>query len=81
MTTIYSISGDELYTSTKDTMKEAVEEAVAGGANLIGANLEEADLIGANLEVADLKGANLTGVYLEGANLEVAKIWMKEVKE
>ena len=39
------------------SVKEAVESAVKGGANLEGANLEGANLEGANLYGADLEGA------------------------
>jgi len=61
---IKTFGGSVLFSSTKTTIKEAVEEAVSGGAYLGGANLEDADLGG-----ADLGGADLGGAYLEDANL------------
>ena len=54
--------GEALFISTKDNLKEAVEEAVDGEANL-----READLREANLGGADLWGANLRGAELENA--------------
>jgi uncharacterized protein YjbI with pentapeptide repeats len=72
------------YTKENNTIKDTIEEAVRGGANLEGANLRganleganliDANLIGANLEGANLIdanliGANLRGAYLRGANL------------
>ena len=62
-------SGNVLFTSTKDNIKDAVLEAIEGeanlrGANLYGANLYGADLYGANLREADLYGANLYGADL-----------------
>ena len=84
---IKTFGGSVLFSSTKTTIKEAVEEAVSGGANLRGANLRGADLRGANLRDADLRdadlrdanlrgadlgGANLRGAYLGGANLRGA---------
>jgi len=73
---IFNISRDIIYTSTKDTLKEAVEEAVNEGANLRGANLEGADLKGADLEGANLKGANLWRTNLREANL-----WRTNLRE
>ena len=64
---IYKTNGDVLYTSDKDNLRDAVIEAVEGGADLRGANLWGADLEGANLEGADLEGANLEGADLWGA--------------
>ena len=55
-------TGDIIFSSTKDTMKEAVEEAVESGASL-----READLSGANLFGADLSGANLFGAEMQNA--------------
>ena len=59
---------------TQNTMKFAIEKAVAEKANLRGAYLRGADLSGAYLRGADLVGANLVdanlgGAYLGGANL------------
>ena len=76
---IKTFGGSVLFSSTKTTIKEAVEEAVSGGAYLGGANLRGADLRGANLRDADLRGAdlrdaNLRGAYLEDAYLEDADL-------
>ena len=60
--------------STKETIKEAVEEAVSLDANLKGANLECANLKDANLECANLEYANLKGANLKGANLKDANL-------
>ena len=62
-----------------ETMKEAVEKAVADGAtlsraNLYGANLYGATLYGANLSRATLSGANLSRANLDGANLSRATL-------
>ena len=59
---------------TQNTMKFAIEKAVAekadlGGADLGDANLGDANLGGADLGGADLRGAYLRGAYLGGANL------------
>ena len=69
---IKTFGGSVLFSSTKTTIKEAVEEAVSGGAYLGGANLEDADLGG-----ADLGGANLGGADLGGADLGGAKFYGK----
>jgi hypothetical protein len=69
---------DVLYSSAKGkTLRDAIIEVVASGANLIsanlnGANLSGANLNGANLSGANLSGANLNGAYLNGANLNGA---------
>ena len=67
-------TGDILFSSTKETIREAVIEAVAKGANLKGANLKGAYLEGAYLKYTDLKGANLKGANLEGADLKGADL-------
>ena len=61
-----------LFESEKTTLKEAVEEAVGEGANLGGADLEDADLGGAYLRGADLRGAYLGGADLRDADLRGA---------
>ena len=71
---IKSISGSVLYTSSKTTIKEALEEAVQGGANLRRSDLSEADLRGADLSEADLSGANLRRSDLRGADLSEADL-------
>ncbi|MFY3175958.1 pentapeptide repeat-containing protein [Achromobacter xylosoxidans] len=52
----------------------ALEQAVAGGADLGDANLRGADLGGAYLRGADLGDANLRGAYLRGADLGGANL-------
>jgi hypothetical protein len=64
-------TGNVIFTSTKTTFKEAVEE---GKANLSGADLRGADLYGANLYGADLYGADLSGADLYGADLSEAEL-------
>ena len=54
-------TGDVVFSSTKTTMREAVEEAVKEHANLEGANLKHANLEHADLKHADLKHADLKG--------------------
>ena len=68
-TEILTKSGGVLYSSDKETIKEAVVEAVSNGADLYEANLREADLRGANLIGANLNGANLIGADLCEADL------------
>ena len=65
---IVSITGKLLYNSEKESIKDAIVDALESGAFLKGANLK-----GTNLEGANLKGANLKGANLEGANLKGAK--------
>ena len=77
-------TGNIIYESEKSTLKEAVVEAVANGADLRGVDLREADLRGvdlcganlyeADLYRADLRGADLRGVDLRGANLREADL-------
>jgi hypothetical protein len=66
-TIIYKTDGSVLYESDKDTVKEAVVEAVSGGADLRGADLRGADLGEANLGRANLGEADLRGADLENA--------------
>ena len=73
MTEIKDPDGKVLYTSDKPTVRGAVIEAVAAGANLYGADLYRADLYRANLYRADLYGADLSEADLYGANLSGAK--------
>jgi hypothetical protein len=64
---------DVLYSSAKGkTLRDAVIEVVASGANLKGADLSNANLSNANLSGADLSGANLKGADLSNANLSYA---------
>ena len=75
---IKTISGSILWESEKETIKEAVVEAVEKGANLRGANLRDANLEDANLEDADLVGANLGGAYLKNADFYHTKFYGKD---
>ncbi len=63
-----------LYELECESIKECVESAVKGGANLGGADLGGANLRGANLGGAYLGGAYLGGAYLGGANLRGADL-------
>src|SRR3990167_6799792 len=63
-----------LFTLDAKTIKDALENAVKGGAYLGGANLRDANLRGANLGGANLDGANLRGANLDGANLRGADL-------
>jgi len=71
---IKNIDGDVIYTSSKPTLKEAVEEAVKRGADLYEANLGEADLREADLGRANLRDADLSRADLGGANLRDADL-------
>ena len=73
------ISGNILFASDLETMREAVQDAVRqkaflGGADLRGADLRGANLTGAHLGGADLRRANLTGACLGGATLVEANL-------
>jgi hypothetical protein len=74
MIEIKSYTGTVLHRSEADTMRAAVEEAVAARANLAGAYLARADLTGAYLAVAYLAGANLAGANLALADLTRANL-------
>ena len=74
MIEIKSFIGAVLHRSEKDTIKAALEEAVALRANLRRANLGGANLGGAYLGDANLGGANLGGAYLGDANLRGADL-------
>ena len=56
---------------TQNTMKFAIEKAVAEKADLRDANLGDANLGGANLRGADLRGADLRGANLDGADAKL----------
>jgi hypothetical protein len=55
-------------------VRDALEKAVASGANLYGADLSGAHLYGANLYGANLSGANLSDANLYGAHLSCADL-------
>lgn len=59
-----------------ETVKEAVEQAVADRANLSGANLVRANLVRANLG-----DANLIGAHLIGARLPTGETWAEYLTE
>ena len=62
------------YTKERNTIAEAVLEAIRCDANLHGADLSGADLHGADLHGADLHGANLRNADLHGADLSGADL-------
>jgi uncharacterized protein YjbI with pentapeptide repeats len=62
-------NGATLWTGEAASLREAVEKAIAGDANLGGADLGDADLRGANLGGANLSGADLRGADLYDADL------------
>ena len=67
--------GDVLYRSERaDSVRGAVEEAIAKGTNLAGAYLAGTNLAGANLEGTNFARANLAGTYLVGAYLADADL-------
>ena len=67
-------TGEILFESKHETVRECVEAAVAKGADLAGARLTEADLAEADLTGARLAEADLTGAYLARANLTRANL-------
>ena len=68
-------TNDVLFSSAKaKSLRDAVIEAVASGANLSYANLNGANLSDSNLIRADLYGADLYGANLYGANLYCANL-------
>ena len=67
-------TGDVLFSSSKKTIKDVLEEAVKEGADLKGAELEGANLKGAKLEGANLRNADLKGADLGGADLKGADL-------
>ncbi len=79
MKILHKISGNVLFESVAETMRETVLDAIKQGANLSGAdlsraNLSGADLFGANLSGSDLSGANLSKAALSWANLSWANL-------
>ena len=66
---IKNINGEVIYTSNKNTIKEALEEAVKNNKNLKDANLSDA-----YLSRADLSDADLSGAYMSRANLREDEI-------
>ena len=68
------LTGSILFQSDRETIKEAIVEAVENNANLSDANLRDANLRGADLCGADLCGADLCDANLRGANLRGANL-------
>ncbi len=67
--TIKNWSGQTLFACEAESLKAAVENAVADGASLDGARLD-----GASLDGARLDGASLDGAILDGASLVRARL-------
>jgi len=65
-------NGKVLFSAGGETLRDVVQQAVQGGADLRGANLRSADLSGADLRSADLSGADLRSADLSGADLSGA---------
>ena len=72
---IKSFWGTVLFTSEKETIKEAVVDAVLRGADLRGADLRDADLRDAVLRDADLSGADLRDADLRDADFFNVKFY------
>ena len=68
-------TGSIVFSSTKTTFKEAVEEAKNSGANLCNADLSDANLSGADLRNANLCNADLSDANLSGADLRNADLY------
>ena len=73
-TVIRKIDGSVLYESDKETIREAVVEAVKFGVVLFYADLSHAFLSGADLSYADLSDADLSDTDLSGAKTEYCKV-------
>jgi uncharacterized protein YjbI with pentapeptide repeats len=67
-------TGSIIFESKKETIKEAVIEAIKSGADLVDADLRRADFSGANLSGAELHNAKFYGrggrVVIKKENLE-----------
>ena len=74
-------TGSIVFSSTKTTFKEAVEEAKNSGANLCDADLRGADLRDANLYNADLYNADLRDANLRDANLCGANLYNADLRD
>src|SRR3990167_5321043 len=62
-------SNKVIYESEKETIREAVIEAVASDSNLSGSDLSDSNLSGCNLSRSNLSGSNLSRSDLSGSNL------------
>ena len=69
VTEIKNKEGEIIYASQKETLREAVIEAVSRGIDLEGAALKGIDLSGANLRGARLRGADLSDSMLMNADM------------
>ena len=67
-------NGTALFSAGAETLRDVVQQAVQGGANLDGAYLGSANLRGAYLGSAYLSGADLSGADLNGADLRGADL-------
>ena len=70
----HRFNGKVIYESKKETMKEAVEEAVLSKADLSWADLFKANLFKADLFKADLSDTNLSEADLSKADLSKANL-------
>ena len=61
-----------LFSTQADSMREAVEKALAAGVSMRYARLPGENLKGLNARGADFRDANLKGAALDGANFEGA---------
>jgi hypothetical protein len=69
---INRFTGEVIFSTEAETIKEAVEIAVKSGVNLFCANLVGVNLVGVNLVGVNLVGAGLRGTILDGARLDGA---------
>ena len=72
-------NGKVLFSAGGETLRDVVQQAVQGGADLScadlrSADLRSADLRSANLRSADLRSADLSGANLSGADLSGADL-------
>ena len=67
-------NGKVLFSAGGESLRDVVQQAVQGGADLSGAYLRGAYLRGADLRGAYLRGADLSGAYLSGADLRSADL-------
>ena len=74
MQILHRLTNACLWEGEAESIKDAVEKAVANNIYLVGANLDHANLVGASLVGARLGGASLVGARLGGANLDHANL-------
>ncbi len=73
-TILNRLTGAVIWSGEAETVKDALNAAIAARANLSWANLSRANLSGADLSGADLSWANLSGANLSRANLSRANL-------